>query len=95
MAAAVAAEAIDEVVVGLPLSLDGRVAAQASRARAFAGALGAALGVPVSTHDERLTTVEAARGRPRRGRRDGSLDSAAAAVLLQSVLDTRRGGISR
>ena len=29
------------------------------------------------------------------GRRDGSLDSASAAVVLQGVLDARRGGVSR
>lgn len=92
VAAIVDSEGVGEVIVGLPLTLDGRLAAQAERARAFADALASALTVPVLTRDERLTTVEAAHGRPRRLRRDGSLDSAAAAVLLQSALDARRGG---
>lgn len=85
-------ECVAEVIVGLPLTLDGRFGTQAARAQAFADALAERLRVPVSTMDERLTTAEAARARPQRARRDGSLDSAAAAVLLQSALDSRRDG---
>jgi putative Holliday junction resolvase len=75
------------VVVGLPLSLSGRMGQAAHEAAAEAASLGDALGVPVVTFDERLTTVEAARrrreheeitrarpGAPREGKRgfDGS-----------------------
>jgi putative Holliday junction resolvase len=82
------------VVVGLPLSLDGTRGPAALAAAEEAEALEAVLaprGVRVETLDERLTTVSAeaalesagARGRQRRMR----VDSAAAAVLLQSWLD--------
>jgi len=82
--------AVDEVVVGLPLSLSGKHSAQTKRTLAFAQALRERLSIPVHEVDERLTTVEAER-RGLRGRRDGRRDSAAAALLLQSVLDARRG----
>lgn len=84
------------VVVGLPLSLDGRRGPAARRAleesEALADAL-ADLGVKVEPFDERLTTVSAeaalaAAGRPGRDRRR-SIDSAAATVLLQAWLDAR------
>lgn len=85
-------EAVDEVVVGLPLSLSGADSAQTREARAFAARLRAALAVPVTEWDERLSSVQAARSGAGRGKRaTGELDSAAAAVVLQAVLDARRG----
>ena len=88
----VAGEAIAEVVVGLPLALAGADSDQTARTRAFVERLRERLDVPVTTWDERLSSVEAARYVPPDQRRDGSLDSAAAAVLLQAVLDSRAGG---
>ena len=93
VAALVEQEHVDEVVVGLPLSLSGAASAQTERARRFSSRLRQRLGVPVTEWDERLSTVEA--GRTVKGaakRRSGELDSAAAAVVLQAVLDARRGG---
>jgi putative Holliday junction resolvase len=83
------------VVVGLPLSLDGTEGPAAGEARAEVEHLAAAVGVPVETHDERLTSVSAGRslarsGLPRGARRTarrGSLDKVAAAIMLQSWLD--------
>lgn len=86
-------EAISEVVVGLPLSLSGADSAQTVEARTFTARLRERLPVAVTTWDERLSSVEA--GRSVKGaarRRSGELDSAAAAVVLQAVLDSRRGG---
>lgn len=77
------------VVVGLPLSLDGRHGPAARAAAAEAAELEAALadlGVRVLTFDERLTTVSASAalaGAGKRGREQRrSVDSAAATVLL-------------
>jgi putative Holliday junction resolvase len=83
------------VVVGLPVSLDGSEGPAARQARAEAQALAERLGVPVVTHDERLTTAEAQRrlgeaGAGLRSRRR-SADRVAAAIMLQSYLDSRRG----
>jgi putative Holliday junction resolvase len=86
----------DVVVVGLPLSLDGSRGPAARAAEEEAAELARSLegrGVGVETFDERFTTVAARsalgsagqRGRRRRMR----VDSAAAAVLLQSWLEAR------
>ena len=87
----VATEAIGEVIVGLPRTLAGEDSAQTEATRAFVERLREQLDVPVTTWDERLTSVEAARYVPSDRHRDGALDSAAAALLLQAVLDSRAG----
>lgn len=87
------------VVVGLPLSMDGRKGPAARAALEEAEALRKVLDVPVESYDERLTSVRANRSldeagvtgrRRRRAREAGAVDQAAAAVLLQSWLDSRR-----
>lgn len=92
------AEAI-EVVVGLPVRMDGTSGPAAQAARDFARELAATIApVPVRLVDERLTTVQAHRGlreaggrtRTERGRRE-VVDRSAAAILLQHALDTERG----
>jgi putative Holliday junction resolvase len=89
----VASEEVQEVVVGLPLTLEGSRGHQAGEAHEFVEALRKALDVPVREVDERLSSAQAAAARPElSGRRDGTLDSASAAVVLQSVLDSRRRG---
>jgi putative Holliday junction resolvase len=72
---------VERVVVGLPVGLSGEEGAQAGAARAFAGRLRQATGVPVELHDERLTTRQAERT-------GGSADedSRAAAHLLETWL---------
>ena len=85
------------VVIGLPLSLDGRPRRAAQRTQQDADALAAAwapAGIAVETFDERFTTVSAERslreaGRKGRARR-ARVDAAAAAVMLQAWLDGRR-----
>lgn len=95
VASMVANEGIAEVIVGLPLSMSGRESEQTARAREFANRLRQRLPVPVTEWDERLSSVQAARTvRGRERRAAGELDSAAAAVILQAVLDSRRGGVA-
>ncbi|HEY5475428.1 MAG TPA: Holliday junction resolvase RuvX [Tepidiformaceae bacterium] len=93
IATIVAAEQIDEVVVGMPISLSGADTAQTTSVRAFVAELRRRLTVPVSVWDERLSSVQA--GRSVKGadrRKSGELDSAAAAIVLQAVLESRRPG---
>ena len=87
------------VVVGLPLSLDGSEGPAARAALEEADALRQVLDVPVECHDERLTSVTANRAlteagvtgrRRQKARKAGAVDQAAAAVLLQSWLDSNR-----
>jgi putative Holliday junction resolvase len=71
----------ERVVLGLPLSLSGRDSAQTVETRAFAERLAAAVAVPVELYDERFTTSLA-----QKAGGSGSLDSRAAAVLLEEWL---------
>jgi len=86
---------VGAVVFGLPRSLDGRERQAAATVRAEVRQIAGRLGVPLHLQDERLSTVAAhaglaAAGRTARQRR-GSVDASAAAVLLQSWLDTPAG----
>ncbi|HJP40371.1 MAG TPA: Holliday junction resolvase RuvX, partial [Dehalococcoidia bacterium] len=74
--------------------MSGAFTDQTIRARKIADTLSGGLKVRVSTFDERLTTVQARRSKRGKVRRDGTLDSAAATILLQAVIDKRNGGIS-
>jgi putative Holliday junction resolvase len=71
----------ERVIVGLPLSLSGGDSAQTRETRTFAARLDAAVAVPVELYDERFTTSLA-----RQSGGAGSLDSRAAAVLLEEWL---------
>ncbi|HEY1690118.1 MAG TPA: Holliday junction resolvase RuvX [Solirubrobacteraceae bacterium] len=80
---------VKRVVVGLPLSLSGQDTQQTEEARQFAQRLERRLGggVPVELHDERFTTVLAAR----ESEASTSEDSRAAAHLLESWLAGKEG----
>jgi putative Holliday junction resolvase len=89
-------EAASLVVVGLPRSLSGAEGPAAVLARALVEQLRGPLGhrgIDVELHDERLTTVEASRALTAAGHTSrtlkGSVDSAAATVLLESWLAGR------
>lgn len=87
------ARRIDEIVVGLPLNMDGSKGPSAKAAEAFAARLQARFGLPVHFVDERLTSSIAELGiapKDRRAVRDsGLVDSRAAALILQDYLDQR------
>lgn len=82
-----------EVVVGLPVRLDGTAGAQARRVEATVEALREALAVPVAVWDERFSTRQADRAMQEAGlsadRRRAKRDKVAAALILQSYLDAR------
>jgi len=82
------------LVVGLPRRMDGGEGPEARAARALAGELRRATGLPVTLVDERLTSVAAERallaGGASRARRRQLSDQVAAALILQSHLDAER-----
>jgi putative Holliday junction resolvase len=86
-------EGIGEVVVGLPISLNGSLGPSAGRSQSFADQLRAVLTIPVVTWDERLTTAEAEKmliaAEVRRSRRRQVIDQIAASLILQSYLRAR------
>ncbi len=83
-----------QIIVGLPLSLDGRLGLQAEKVRLFASALAAALVIPIELRDERFSTITAREHRLESGagkkKRRAPDDDAAAAVILQNYLDEMR-----
>ena len=87
-------EEAEAVVVGLPLNMDGTEGAAAESARREVERMATVVGVPVFLHDERRTTVEADRvlmeRRMNAQARRRVVDKIAAAVILQSWLDSRR-----
>ena len=82
-----AREQAELIVVGLPVSLDGREREQARSARQFAAEVAARAAIPVETYDERLTTRMAAESA--RGGAQAPADALAAAHLLESYLQAR------
>lgn len=86
-------EEAEAVIVGLPLNMDGSEGKAAQAARVEAARMATVVGVPVHVHDERLTTVEADRvlmeQKMNAQARRRIVDKVAAAVMLQSWLDTQ------
>ena len=83
--------AVEHVVVGWPLNMDGSAGFQAHAAERFAEKLRLNTGLTVELHDERLTSFEARLRRPsrtRRGKRP-KLDAIAACVMLEGWLQTQ------
>jgi putative Holliday junction resolvase len=84
----------ERFVVGLPLTMSGRVGPQADKVQAFGRALASHFGVPVETWDERLSTLAAERtlleADMSRAKRRRVVDKLAAVLILQSYLDRRR-----
>ncbi len=85
---------VDQLVVGLPLTADGREGAIAVKARRFAARLGEELGLPVALVDERYSTQEAERllRGPGRKRSREAPDAVAAELILQQYLDAAGTG---
>jgi putative holliday junction resolvase len=85
---------VAEVVVGLPISMDGTHSAKTKETLEFIDILTKSIHVPVKTCDERLTTMQAERalleGDMSRSKRKGLRDRLAAQLILQLYLDTRQ-----
>lgn len=86
--------AVTEIVVGLPLNMDGTHSAKTKEVVAFIDSLAKSVDIPVKTQDERLTTVQAERalleGDMSRAKRKGLRDMLAAQLILQAYLDSRK-----
>jgi len=93
LTALVSGEEIGEVVVGLPISLNGTLGPSAERVLQFVEQLRARLGVPIKTWDERLTTAEAEKmliaADTRRAKRRQVIDQVAASLILQNYLRSK------
>lgn len=83
-----------QIVIGLPLSLQGARGPQAQRVAAFGDALRRQTTLPIHFVDERLTTRQGERVLAQTGsssrRRKQLIDQVAAQLILQHFLDAQR-----
>ena len=85
---------VGEIIVGLPVNMNGSEGPRAQKCRAFAETISLVTEIPVVMWDERSTTVTAhqilnetnVRGKKRKG----VVDTVAATVILEGYLDYRR-----
>lgn len=98
IAALIRQKSIQDIVIGLPLRMDGHRGSAAERVDAFAARLGKSLPDTVNIHfvDERLSSVEAERAlgftNKRKTREEKKLvDQVAAVAILQDYLNQRAG----
>ena len=83
---------VELLLLGLPRNMDGSYGPAALKVQEFAAVLKDKIAVPVKLWDERLTSAQAHRfliqGGVRRKERKEKVDKTAAAILLQSYLDS-------
>ncbi|MFW5947486.1 MAG: Holliday junction resolvase RuvX [Gemmatimonadota bacterium] len=86
---------VTEIVIGLPLDLEGEETEWTREVRDYGRKLGERTGCPVTFRDERMTSVRAERAvrslglrREQREQKE-RVDAAAAVLILQAFLDTR------
>lgn len=86
---------VDRVIMGMPFRLDGSLGPAAQQVEQFKLHLEGALRVPIISWDERLTTKSAEAllidANVSRKKRKGAVDRVAAAILLQSYLESLSG----
>ena len=82
-----------QVVIGLPLKMDGSEGQSVEMAKSFGDELSKQIDVPIVYQDERLSTVSAQKilieSGMRREKRKDKVDSLAATFILQSFLDKK------
>jgi len=85
---------VGQIVVGLPLRLNGEVGIQAQKVKKFAALLERASNLPISFWDESFTTVEAEQilqqTKKRRKKQKRVIDQVAAVLILDSYLEQLR-----
>ena len=83
---------VELILVGMPRNTNGSYGPAALKVEEFVAALRATVTIPIKTWDERLTSAQANRylieGNVRREKRKEKVDKMAAAILLQSYLDS-------
>lgn len=83
---------VELIVVGIPRNMDGSYGPAAMKVKEFVIVLKETIIIPIKTWDERLTSAQANRlliqADVRRDQRKEKVDKTAAAILLQSYLDS-------
>ena len=90
----VTAHKVEQIVVGLPLQLDGQAGTQAKKVKQFAAKLEQQVNLPIVFWDESFTTFEAAQilreTKKRRKKRKQVIDQVAAVLILEGYLEELR-----
>jgi putative Holliday junction resolvase len=83
---------VELILVGMPRNMNGSYGPAALKVKEFVAVLNESIVVPIKTWDERLTSVQAHRFLSESGvkasKRRGKVDQSAAAILLQSYLES-------
>lgn len=83
---------VELILVGMPRNMNGSYGPAAQKVEDFVAVLRRSVTVTIKTWDERLTSAQANRylieGNVRRDKRKEKVDQMAAAILLQSYLDS-------
>lgn len=91
IASIIADNSVDEVVIGLPINMDGTEGDRVMKSYAFGDLLKEKTAAKIVYQDERLTTVTAERmlidADVRRNKRKTVIDKVAATIILQNYLD--------
>lgn len=84
---------VGEIVIGLPLKMDGTEGQSVEMAKGFGDELAKYVNVPIIYQDERLSTVTAQKilieSGMRREKRKDKVDAIAATIILQTYLDKK------
>lgn len=82
----------EQILVGMPRNMDGSYGTAAESVKQFIQQLRQEMDLPIQTWDERLSSIQANRvllqANVSRKKRKGKIDKMAAAVILQSYLDS-------
>ena len=88
----IANEAIESIVIGLPIGLNGKDTIQTKKVREFRLQI-LDLNIPIHFEDERLSSLAAAKSmkmeKIKTGFNKGMIDKRAAAIILQQFLDKK------
>ena len=83
-----------EIVLGLPINMDGTEGPRAEKSRAVGDKLHEACGLPIKYMDERGSSISANRilsdAGKKKGKQRAQVDAVAAAIILQNYLDSKR-----
>ncbi len=92
---------VEQLVIGMPYTMAGEIGSQARHVQRWGERLATALQLPVIYVDERLTSYQAEEMLRQEGYRRKSkipahqtVDSRAAAIILQQWLDQQRSGVT-
>ncbi|MFC1655368.1 Holliday junction resolvase RuvX [Patescibacteria group bacterium] len=94
-------EKVVEIVIGLPLNMDGEETAQTRKVEQFGDVLESQIGLPVNYNDERLTSAESdailytlgvkGSGKSKKNVKKQEQDIIAASLILQNYLNLLTG----